>query len=72
MANRRKQIEAIQKKASELSDELQTLIDELETAYDNMPLSIQESSKGETAQERIDRLNGWQDSLDEIAEEVEI
>jgi uncharacterized coiled-coil DUF342 family protein len=54
MANRKKQIEAIQQKASDFSDEIDALIDEMQDSYDNMPEGIQSSSRGDLMQERID------------------
>lgn len=68
MANRRKQIEAIQAKASELSDELDILVMDLQESFDNTPESIQNSERGETMQERIDTLTEWRDQLSDMAE----
>lgn len=70
MANRRQQIEALQKKAEELAGEVRDLHSELEDALENMPESLQYGPNGERAQERIDLLDTWAGSLEEIAEEA--
>ena len=69
MANRKKQIQAIQEKARDLFDELDSLIDELEEAWENMPENLQYSERGERMQERINVLDGWRGELEAIAEE---
>lgn len=69
MANRKKQIQAIQEKARDLFDELDGLIDELEEALENMPENLQFSERGERMQNRIDVLDGWRTELEAIAEE---
>lgn len=70
MANRRKQIEALQAKASELADEFEALKDDMETSLENMPESLQYGERGQAMQERIDWLDTSTDTLNEIAEEV--
>ncbi len=70
MANRRKQIEALQRKASELADEFEALHDEMEEALENMPESLQYGERGQAIQEKIDWLDTCTDSLNEIADEV--
>lgn len=69
MANRRKQIEAIQKKAAALAEEVDLLIDELEEALENMPDNIRDGQRGDIAQERIDLLQALSDALTEMADE---
>lgn len=69
MANRRKQIEAIQKKAAEFATEVEQLKDELEESFENMPESLQYAPNGEKMQERIDLLDTWLMNLNEMAEE---
>lgn len=69
MANRRKQIEALQKKASELSDEMDALAIEMQESLDNMPESLQQGDRGETMQERIDAVETVRDALTDFAEE---
>ena len=71
MANRKQQIKKIQVKADALLTEVEELISELEDAFENMPESIQYGEKGDRAQERIDLLGTWRDSLSEIVEEEE-
>lgn len=70
MANRRKQIEALQQKASELATEFEELHDDMESALENMPESLQYGERGQAIQEKIDWLDTCVDSLNEIAEEV--
>ena len=72
MANRKQQIKKIQNKAEELLQDVEELISELEDAFENMPESIQYGEKGDRAQERIDMLGTWRDSLSEIVEEEEV
>lgn len=69
MANRRKQIEAIQTKAGEFASEVEALKDEMEESLENMPESLQYGERGERMQERIDLLDTWLMSLNEMAEE---
>lgn len=70
MANRRKQIEALQKKAADLTEEVEAVKDDMETALENMPESLQYGQRGSEMQERIDLLDTFTDSLTEFAEEV--
>lgn len=70
MANRRKQIEALQQKASALADEFEALKDDMETSLENMPESLQFGERGQAMQEKIDWLDTSTDTLNEIAEEV--
>jgi hypothetical protein len=70
MANRRKQIEAIQKRASDFAEEVELLKEEMEEALGNMPESLQYSERGEQMQERIDLLDTWTSELNGMAEEV--
>lgn len=72
MANRKAQIQKIQQKAQELSEEIDGLITELEEAFDNMPEAFQEGDRGEKAQERISTLSEWRDALTDMAEEDEV
>ncbi len=68
MANRKKQIEALQVKAQALSEDVDALLDELQQAYDNMPESLQDSERGEKMDQRIDTLTDWRNSLQDMAE----
>lgn len=70
MANRRKQIEAIQKKAGQFAEEVEVLKEELEESFENMPESLQYSERGERMQERIELLDTWLANLSEMAEEI--
>lgn len=70
MANRRKQIEAVQKRAADFAADVEELKDEMETALENMPESLQYSERGERMQERIDLLDTWLMNLNEMADEA--
>lgn len=70
MANRRKQIEAVQKRAADFAQEVELLKEEMEEALENMPESLQYSERGEKMQERIDLLDAWALELNTMAEEV--
>ena len=72
MANRKAQIKKIQVQAESLLVDVESLIEELEEAFENMPESIQYGEKGDRAQERIDMLSTWRDSISEIVEEEEV
>jgi Mg2+ and Co2+ transporter CorA len=71
MANRKRQISLIQKKLEPVIEELETLIEELEEALENMPESFKDGNRGEAAQERIEMLGDWRDSLTDIVEAEE-
>lgn len=70
MANRRKQIEAVQQRAADFAADIEMLKEEFEEAFENMPESLQYSPNGERAQERIDLLDTWLNNLTEMAEEA--
>lgn len=67
--SRIKQMEAIQAKAAKLAEEVEVLIEEFGDAFDNMPESLQNSERGERAQDRIGTLENWHGELEAIAEE---
>lgn len=69
MANRRKQIEAVQKRAADFAQDVEMLKEELEESLENMPESLQYSANGEKMQERIDMLDNWLMALNDMAEE---
>ncbi len=71
MANRRRQIEAIQKKAEALADELEILRDEMQEAYDNLPDSFKDGVNGQLMYDRIDTLTEWLDNLQTMGEPIE-
>lgn len=70
MANRRKQLDEIQKRAGELCEFVTGIRDDMEAAYDNMPESLKDSDRGIRAQERIETLGEWIDYLDEMGEPI--
>lgn len=70
MANRRKQIEAVQQRAADFAQDVEMLKEELEESLENMPESLQYSERGEKMQERIDLLDTWLGNLNEMAEEI--
>ena len=55
----------------DLLDELEIIKDEENEAYDNMPESLQESERGQIAQEASDNLDSAYDSLQEAIEYLE-
>lgn len=69
MANRRKQIEAVQKRAAQFAEDIEVLKTDLEESLENMPESLQNSERAERMQERIDLLDSWMLELNTIAEE---
>lgn len=69
MANRKKQIEAVQHDVEIVAANLEALIEELQEAYDNMPESIQMGERGDTAQDRIQTLETWLENLNDIVQE---
>lgn len=69
MANRRKQIQAVQQRAADFAADVEMLKEELEESLENMPESLQYSERGERMQERIDLLDTWVMNLNEMAEE---
>jgi predicted RNase H-like nuclease (RuvC/YqgF family) len=69
MANRRKQIQAVQQRAADFAADVEMLKEELEESLENMPESLQYSANGERMQERIDLLDTWLMNLNEMAEE---
>lgn len=69
MANRRKQIQAVQQRAADFAADVEMLKEELEESLENMPESLQYSERGERMQERIDLLDTWLMNLNEMAEE---
>lgn len=69
MANRRKQIEALQKKASEFAEEIEVLKSELEDAFENMPESLRyNSEQSQTMEDRIEFLDQIISELTNFAE----
>lgn len=72
-AMRRKRLYAARARLEDLSngvryicEELREIRDDEQDAYDNLPESLQESSKGETMQEAIDKLEEILDDLEDI------
>jgi len=69
---RRKAIETISDKLTELQEDLQAIREEEEEAYDNLPEGIQDSERGEAMQEAMDNLesaeSSIQDAIDYLGE----
>lgn len=70
MASVKRQIEAIQTKAASLVEQADALVEAMEEAYESMSERAQDGPRGEKLQERIDTVNMWSDSLQEIVDEV--
>lgn len=63
---RRKKIEQITTKLSELQGEVEELKDEEQEIFDNMPENFQSGEKGEAAQTAIDSLEQSAEMLGEV------
>lgn len=67
---RRKRLEQIKNKLDDVVADIQSCYDEEEEYYDNMPENLQNSIRGEMAQQAIDALDNAMsniaDALDEI------
>lgn len=68
---RRKQIDAIISKMEESKSELENLLEEEQEAYDNMPDSLQDSERGEKAQEAISNLEDAISGIDDVLVNLE-
>lgn len=67
---RRKEISKVVDALTEISNTLSILAEEENEAFDNLPESLQESSRGDDIQEWIDRLEGAQETIDGIIDEL--
>lgn len=67
---RRKEISKVVDTLTEISQTLSILAEEENEAFDNLPESLQESSRGDDMQEWIDRLEGSQATIDEVIDEL--
>ena len=67
---RRKEISRVVDALTEISKTLSILAEEENEAFDNLPESLQESSRGDDMQEWIDRLEGAQETIDGIIDEL--
>ena len=67
---RRKEISRVVDALTEISNTLSILAEEENEAFDNLPESLQESSRGDDMQEWIDRLEGAQETIDGIIDEL--
>lgn len=67
---RRKEISKVIDSLTEISNTLSILAEEENEAFDNLPESLQDSSRGDDMQEWIDRLEGAQETIDGIIDEL--
>ncbi len=67
---RRKEISKVIDTLTEISNTLSILAEEENEAFDNLPESLQDSSRGDDMQEWIDRLEGAQETIDGIIDEL--
>lgn len=67
---RRKRIDTLANQLENIPIEIDDIISEEETYYENMPESIQDGEKGETAQAAIECLNTARDSLTDAIEQL--
>lgn len=63
---RRKQIEEILVKLSDIQNDIECISEDEQEAFDNLPESLQYSERGDNMQEAIDNLDYALDSLDEV------
>lgn len=63
---RRKQIEEVVQKLSDLQGDIESICADEQEAFDNLPESFQYSERGETMQEAIDNLDYASSSIDEV------
>lgn len=64
---RRKLLTLIEKDISEILSRLENIEESEQEAFDNMPEGIQNSERGEKAQETLDELSSMKDALEEAA-----
>lgn len=67
---RRKELNEIINKLSELRDDLESLTSEEEECYDNMPENLQYSEKGERIEAAVESLNDALDSIDNAIDSI--
>lgn len=67
---RRKELNEIINKLSELRDDLASLTSEEEECYDNMPENLQYSEKGEIIEAAVESLNDALDSIDNAIDSI--
>jgi predicted nuclease with TOPRIM domain len=68
---RRKALEELQGKLSELKDELESLAEEERDYYENMPEGLQCSERGDEADRCASNLEDGVDSLDTIINNID-
>lgn len=66
-----KRIKAIADKLSELQSELTAIKDDAQDYFDSRSEKWQESEKGETAQEEIERIEEFADEIENINIDIE-
>lgn len=69
--SRRNQLRDIQQELRDIHERLGILRDEEQGAYDNMPESLQNTERGENAQNAIDTLESAADQVLEAADEID-
>lgn len=50
---------------------LEEIRDDEQDAFDNLPESLQYSSRGDAMQEALDTLDGWNDEIMDLSEKIE-
>ena len=68
---RRKELNVIIDKLTELRDLLENLKDEEQDYFDNMPENLQYSERGERAEEAVMSLEEALDNIDSVVESIE-
>lgn len=69
--SRRNQLRDIQQQLQDIYERLDILCNEEQEAYDNMPESIQDSARGDAAQNAIDTLESVRDQVQEAADKID-
>ena len=70
-AQRRKEIQTLAGRLSDIISEIEAIEGDEQEYYDNMPESLQQSEKYQLAQSAIDALQSARDSADEAVNSLE-
>lgn len=67
-SERRKKIEIVKDKLTELKSLIEPIMEEEQEAFDNLPESLQYSDRGEKMEEAINSLENSLNSIDEVVD----
>ena len=68
---RRKELENVQTKLSELKEEIELIQGDEQDAFDNLPEGLQMSEKGEAMESAIDSLDSAACAVDDVISEID-